>query len=95
MEPYPMKSAVLAVAALALAAPVLLNPVPAAARGCLKGALVGGAAGHMVHHGMLGAIGGCVVGHHMANERYQQPQSQAQNPHPSAAPQTGAPQSNQ
>ena len=78
-------------AALVLATPVLLNPVAAEAKGCLKGALVGGAAGHMVHHGVLGAIGGCVVGHHMANERTTQP-SQAENPHPTPAPQNGTPQ---
>ena len=34
-----------------------------------KGRVVGGAAGHYAgHHGVMGAIGGCVVGHHMANE---------------------------
>ena len=71
-----MKSVILAAAALAL-----LNPVAAEAKGCMKGALVGGVAGHMVHHGVLGAIGGCVVGHHMANENNRQP-SQAQNQHP-------------
>ena len=76
-----MKFVVLAAAAIALAAPALLNPAPAEAKGCLKGALAGGVAGHMVHHGVLGAIGGCVVGHHMANENNRQP-SQAQNQHP-------------
>ena len=85
-----MKSAIVA-AALALAAPAILLPSAAEAKGCLKGALVGGVAGHMVHHGVLGAIGGCVVGHHMANERNPQP-SQAQNQHPSPAPQSGTPQ---
>lgn len=54
---------VLLVGALALA------PVPAEAKGCIKGALVGGVAGHMVHHGIVGALGGCVVGHHIANEK--------------------------
>jgi hypothetical protein len=39
---------------------------PVEARGCLKGAVVGGIAGHLAHHGVLGAVGGCVVGHHMA-----------------------------
>lgn len=42
---------------------------PAEAKGCLKGALVGGVAGHYAgHHGAIGAVGGCVVGHHLANE---------------------------
>ena len=48
-------------AALSLAAP------QAEARGCIKGALVGGAAGHMAHHGIMGALAGCAVGHHMAH----------------------------
>ena len=42
---------------------------PAQAKGCLKGAAVGGLAGHMVNHGALGAGAGCVVGHHEANKR--------------------------
>ena len=37
------------------------------AKGCLKGAVVGGIAGHMAGHGVLGAAGGCAVGHHIAN----------------------------
>jgi len=42
----------------------------AQAAGCLSGAAVGGIAGHMAgHHGLLGAAGGCAVGHHMANRR--------------------------
>jgi hypothetical protein len=42
---------------------------PAAhAKGCIKGALVGGVAGHFAHHGLLGAAAGCVVGHHMATK---------------------------
>jgi hypothetical protein len=41
---------------------------PAQAKGCLKGAAVGGVAGHMVNHGALGAGAGCVVGHHEANK---------------------------
>lgn len=44
------------------------NVSPADAKGCLKGAAVGGLAGHMAGHGVLGAAGGCAVGHHMANK---------------------------
>jgi hypothetical protein len=44
----------------------------AEAKGCLKGAAVGGLAGHMAHHGVLGAVGGCAVGHHMASKQQQQ-----------------------
>jgi hypothetical protein len=54
-----------AVIALALG-----GAVPAEAKGCLKGALVGGVAGHYtVHHGLLGAAAGCVIGRHEANKR--------------------------
>ncbi|MFL5257367.1 MAG: hypothetical protein ACJ8AI_31715 [Rhodopila sp.] len=45
---------------------------PAQAKGCLKGAAVGGLAGHMAHHGVLGAAGGCAVGHHMASKQEKQ-----------------------
>ena len=55
---------------LALALVPLAAPSSAEAKGCLKGALVGGVAGHYAgHHGVLGAIGGCAVGHHMAKEK--------------------------
>ena len=40
----------------------------AQAKGCIKGALVGGAAGSMAGHGKLGAVAGCVVGRHNANK---------------------------
>ncbi len=36
---------------------------PAGAIGCFTGGLAGAVAGHMVHHGVLGAFGGCVAGH--------------------------------
>lgn len=36
------------------------------AAGCLKGAVVGGVAGHLEHHAILGAVAGCAVGHHLA-----------------------------
>ncbi|QBQ35372.1 hypothetical protein [Pseudoduganella plicata] len=40
------------------------------AAGCLKGAAVGGVAGHVAgKHGVVGAVGGCVVGRHMANKK--------------------------
>jgi uncharacterized protein YcfJ len=40
----------------------------AQAKGCIKGAIVGGVAGHIAGHGKLGAVAGCVVGHHEANK---------------------------
>jgi uncharacterized protein YcfJ len=54
---------------------------PAEAAGCIKGAAVGGVAGHYAgHHAILGAVGGCIVGHHMAKvdaERREQQERQA------------------
>ena len=54
----------------ALAAAVLMaSPIagPAQARGCLKGAAVGGVAGHFLgRHTLLGAGVGCLIGHHEA-----------------------------
>lgn len=36
---------------------------PASAIGCISGGAAGAVAGHLAHHGVLGAIGGCVAGH--------------------------------
>ncbi|NML47224.1 hypothetical protein HHL11_25985 [Ramlibacter sp. G-1-2-2] len=61
-----MKTPLLAtvlLASLAFAAP------GAYAKGCIKGAAVGGVAGHFVHHhGLLGATAGCLIGRHHANK---------------------------
>ena len=53
---------------LALATSALLTTAPAEAKGCLKGAAVGGVGGHFVGkgHGVAGAAIGCAVGHHRA-----------------------------
>ncbi|MEZ0167469.1 hypothetical protein [Microvirga sp. TS319] len=48
----------------------------AEAKGCIKGAIVGGAAGHVAGHGKLGAVAGCIVGHHEANKNDQEKQNQ-------------------
>lgn len=49
------------------------------AAGCLKGAAVGGVAGHYAHHhAVVGAIGGCIVGHHMAKKHAQEVAAQRQ-----------------
>jgi hypothetical protein len=57
----------------ALAAAVMAaDPVAgtAQARGCLKGAVVGGVAGHFLgRHTILGAGVGCLIGHHEAKKR--------------------------
>lgn len=61
----------------------------AQAVGCLSGAFVGGAAGHVAgHHGLLGAAAGCAVGHHMAvrrNREARQQQQDQQSPTPTSA----------
>ena len=72
------KIIVSAAAALALVAGV----TSADAKGCIKGALVRGAAGHFAgHHGFIGAAAGCVIGRHEANKhaRAQQTQQYQQN----------------
>lgn len=60
---------------------------PAQAIGCVSGAVLGGAAGHVAgHHGLLGAAAGCYAGHHaavvrnrnLAAQRIQQQQMQNQ-----------------
>ena len=56
-------------AALALALAAWLTPAPVQAAGCLKGAAIGGVAGHFAgHHGLLGAGAGCIIGRHEANK---------------------------
>ena len=52
---------------LALALAIVSSAGAADAHGCIKGAIVGGVAGHFAHHHTwTGAAIGCVVGHHMA-----------------------------
>ena len=42
----------------------------AAQAGCLGGAVVGGVAGHYAgRHAGVGAVGGCLVGHHLAVQK--------------------------
>lgn len=61
-----IKALMFAVAVLAVA-----TAGQAEAAGCLKGAVVGGVAGHFVGkgHAVLGAAGGCLAGRHMANQK--------------------------
>ena len=54
-------------------------PQIASAKGCLKGAVVGGVGGHVAGgHGVLGAAAGCAVGRHMANKKEKQQAAQVQ-----------------
>ena len=50
------------------AAAMIISAAPAYAKGCLKGAAVGGVAGHYVGkgHAVAGAVAGCWIGHHRA-----------------------------
>lgn len=63
-----MKRLLIATALIAMAGAAPLGAANAA--GCLKGAAVGGVAGHFVGHGhgLLGAGIGCMVGRHHANK---------------------------
>jgi hypothetical protein len=70
----------LGTAALALA--IAITTVPAEAKGCIKGALVGGTAGHLAHHTLIGAAAGCVIGHHEAAKH----DKEMQNPAPASGP---------
>ena len=56
------------VAAALLSLSVL--PTGVEAKGCVKGAAVGGVAGHFVGkgHAVAGAAAGCAIGHHEANK---------------------------
>jgi hypothetical protein len=69
---------ILLTAAMALALGAAFAPMHAQAAGCLKGAAVGGVAGHMAgHHGVLGAAAGCAVGHHEASKHEREDRQQA------------------
>ncbi len=52
----------------------------AQAAGCLSGAAVGAVGGHLAgHHALLGAAGGCIVGHEMRkHERRKQAEAAQQ-----------------
>lgn len=70
---------------IAMLLAIAAAPQLASAKGCLKGAAVGGVGGHVAGgHGVLGAAAGCAVGRHMANKKEKQA-AQAQ-PAPAATP---------
>jgi hypothetical protein len=62
----------------------LFGVTSADAKGCIKGALIkgaliGGVAGHYAgHHGLLGAASGCIIGRHEAKRRAQLKKDQDQ-----------------
>ena len=60
------------VAAATMLAVFGLSSGPSAAAGCVKGAVIGGIAGHFVGPGLIGAGAGCAIGHHEAYRRDQE-----------------------
>lgn len=57
------------VASMAVVLALAATTMTADAKGCIKGAVVGGAVGHFAaHHGVLGAAAGCLYGRHRANQ---------------------------
>jgi hypothetical protein len=59
----------------------------AQAAGCWKGAIVGGVAGHYAgHHFIAGAIGGCIIGHHVAAVNAEKLKEQKLHPTPIPTP---------
>ena len=61
-----MKNSALVFSAISL----LVSPVAANAKGCIKGAAGGALVGHLAgHHGKVGAAAGCAIGHHHAKAK--------------------------
>jgi hypothetical protein len=59
-----------------LALVIATTTIPVEAKGCIKGAIVGGTAGHFAgRHGLMGAAAGCIVGHHEAKKNEKAAQS--------------------
>jgi hypothetical protein len=49
------------------------------AKGCIKGAAIGGVAGHVAgEHGVIGAAAGCAIGHHQAEKKEEEKKAQAE-----------------
>ncbi|KAB1072272.1 hypothetical protein [Methylobacterium planeticum] len=58
--------------ASALVIATLLSTTTADAKGCIKGAIIGGIAGHyLAERGVVGAVAGCLGGRYLANRRAQ------------------------
>ncbi|WP_428485720.1 hypothetical protein [Rhodopila sp.] len=51
---------------------------PANAIGCISGGAAGAVAGHLAHHGILGAVGGCIAGHELHKHQQRAAAAQAQ-----------------
>lgn len=70
-----------------LAAPALAEP-----GGCIKYGAVGAVGGHLAHHGVLGAAGGCAAGMYKRHEYRKQQRALAhQNQNQDATPAAATP----
>ena len=82
-----MKALVLAAAFAIGATGMGWTSTPSHASGCIKGALIDGAAGHFLgHHGLLGAGAGCIIGHHEASKHAREHERAAREGYGSSAP---------
>jgi hypothetical protein len=75
-------------AALAICGVAALAAPSAEAKGCIRGAVAGGVAGHMFHHGVIGAAAGCVAARHYYKEKALRQQQTAPSGPPGAQPST-------
>ncbi len=84
-----------AAAALGMLGSLAYSP-PASAIGCISGGAAGAVAGHMAHHGVLGALGGCIAGHeaHKYQKRREMRASEQQSEPSSSYTQSQSPQDN-
>ena len=73
-----LKKSIAVPMALALSLGAVLPVAPASAEpgGCLKYGAAGAVGGHLAHHGVLGAAGGCATGMYMRH-RYRKQQRAA------------------
>jgi outer membrane lipoprotein SlyB len=85
-----MRKLLLTVAVLVPVASLL--PIPGSAHGCIKGAAIGGVAGHVAgHHAVAGAAVGCVIGHHRAKVKDREASQAAARSQDSTARSSSAP----
>jgi hypothetical protein len=69
------------VGSTAITLAILGMTATADAKGCIRGAFIGGVAGHYtVHHGLLGAAAGCIIGRHEANKARREQQERQRHP---------------
>lgn len=72
--------------AAALAASLGAGTAMAEPGGCIKYGAVGGVGGHVVHHGVAGAVGGCAVGMYKRHEYRKQQREMAREQQRQATP---------